>query len=199
MQQSIGQQAERRHCKGLSRIMKTRRSSLAVIAFALCLSAPTLGYAQSTDGRMGSTSRASVQITLSVAPRIGLTRADATTVRNSGSSHGVQNVQPLCIWSNSAIRTYSVTALSDARPSFYVRNAAGEELPYSVEWASADRSKGTPLAHGSALRDLEAADAPQCGAKGDVTAGLIVTMPEQASRGDKGAYTGALLLIIAPQ
>ena len=80
-------------------------SKLGKIAIVLALCSPDVtasdAIAAPRQGAMGPTSRASIQIQVSVAPRLGIRWAART-------SAGGPHPRP-CFWSNDASRSYSVT------------------------------------------------------------------------------------------
>jgi hypothetical protein len=148
-------------------------------------------------GTMGTVSRATIGISVSVAPRVELMRAGATSVARLAGESGLRSTQLLCIWGNTALGTYQVTALGDAPQGFSLRDQTGRALPYSVEWTSAFGNGGAqPLSSGKALKGLEAATSAQC--SGGATAGLVVMLPEAADRAPGPGIGGNLLLLVAP-
>lgn len=141
---------------------------------------------------MGNVSRATIGISVSVAPRVEVVRAGAASV--TAGEAGLRAAQPLCIWGNTALGTYQVTVLGDAPKGFSVRNASGEALAYRVEWASGEGA-ARPLSSGAALEGLVAATSARCG--GGATAGLVVKLPV-VGPAPEARPAGNLLLLVAP-
>jgi hypothetical protein len=169
--------------------------ALAAVASLLLLAAP--GEAGTIGGAMGNVSRATIGISVSVAPRVELLRAGPESASTKAGESGVRAAQPLCIWGNTALGTYNVTASSEAAGGFLVRDGNGHGLAYSVEWETlAGRAAPVALSNGAALNGLTAATSVRCG--GGATAGLVVKVPEAVGRSAAGGYAGSLLLLVAP-
>lgn len=174
---------------GIVRIAETVAASAALIFIAAPAGAGTAG------GKIGSISRATVNISVSVAPRVELVRSGATTVGKVADEAGLRATHPVCVWGNTALGTYKVIAMGDARKGFSMTDRAGRELAYKVEWASTGR-RPQPLSSGAALEGLTAATAIRCG--GGVTGGLVVKIPDVTERGFEVGFGGDLLLLVAP-
>jgi hypothetical protein len=160
----------------------------------LLVAAP--GEAGTVGGTMGNVSRATIGISVSVAPRVELVRAGAASVTRLAGEGGLRATQPLCIWGNTALGTYQVTALGDAPQGFSVRDGAGRALAYSVEWVlESSEGPAQPLSSGTALEGLATATSARCG--GGTTAGLRVKLPVIDPAPGSGAGAN-LVLLVAP-
>jgi hypothetical protein len=138
-------------------------------------------------GRMGPTSRATVQISLSVAPRLEVSRS---SVEADGSS-GAPGSQSFCVWSNSGVGSYSISASDASDPS--AGEPAAMEPGFAVQLAGG--GAGTmplALAPGATATGLAAASGLGCGS------GRLVGRPATMAGGDAPAQSGALLLLVAP-
>lgn len=165
-------------------------SALAAAVSMVFLSAPVA--AGTIGGAMGNISRATIGISVSVAPRIELLRAGPQSTSKAVGGNGMQAAQPLCIWGNTPLGTYNVTALGEGFP---VRDANG--LAYGIQWESpAGGPAPIDLSSGSTVNELTAARSVGCG--GAATAGLVVRLPDASERDSEGEYAGTLLLLVAP-
>ena len=169
--------------------------SLAFLALAsVAISAPGTLWAKpaSGGGEMGPVSTGSVQISLSVAPRLGAEPALA----EGGGVEGQGGGRALCIWSNAAVGTFSVTA-SDASSE---RRAGDRGAPldaYALEWT--DPAGVSPIAAagaGTGLSGLAAQSRESCEAQ--TRAGGLAVRRAAAAADESAARTNALLLLIAP-
>jgi hypothetical protein len=178
------------HCGSSS----SARSAKTVAALAILVATAAPSAAGTTGGRMGNVSRATIGISVSVAPRLELLRAGAMTVGRVPGEASIRETHPLCIWGNTALGTYKVTVRGNAQRGFSVADRAGHALPYSVEWTSTGRGQ-RPLFSGEAL---EGPVASKVGCGGGVTAGLVVKLPDVIERAPEVVFGGNLLLIVAP-
>jgi len=160
-------------------------STMRVIAGWLCIGQlafhpDALGAQQAFNGQIGPVSRASVQISLSVAPRLGAERAEG-----GASRAGEASAQPFCIWSNGAIATFSLSASDVSGP------LAGKAGPYALEWRGPEGERSLVMSPGSSLTGLAAQPRENCrSGEGRRQGGLLVRRADAAS--------GILLLLIAP-
>jgi hypothetical protein len=136
-------------------------------------------------GRMGPTSRAAVQISVSIAPKLEVSRS-AVLAAESGSGKG--GTESFCVRSNTGVGSYSVTA-TDASDRTADGSAGG--VPFEVQLAAA-RPGAMPLmlAPGVPATGLMAASGAGCGSE------RLVVRPAKAT--DNPARRDAVLLLIAP-
>lgn len=166
------------------------------VALACLLLSATAGPAAARsagDGVIGPVSRASVAISLSVAPRLEADRlAAAGTADRSGRNRGSD---AFCIWSNTSIGTYSVSALAvpgEGGPSAGAAAAA----PYAVEWSGGPAASSAPPADGTGLAGLRAQSSAGCGSGSALGNALVVSRTEVAS--SPTSRPAAVLLLVAP-
>lgn len=146
-------------------------------------------YAQPVaTSRMGLTSRGTVHISVSVAPRVEVSRS-AVMAAESGGADGTQS---FCVWSNSAVGSYSISASNASDGS--TGEPVGDRFPLDVQLAAA--GTGTiplSLAPGASATGLTAASGDGCRSE------RLVIRPAELASGNPGAARSAtLLLLIAP-
>jgi hypothetical protein len=178
------------------RLNKVARKCPAFVAASTLLLLAVPGEASTIGGEMGNVSRATIGISLSVAPRVQLMRVGKeSTSKTAGQS--ILRAQALCIWGNTPLGTYNVTALIDASQGFVIKNGSAHGINYSVEWQSSGHAPGpVSLSSGSALQGLTADRSVRCG--GRATAGLVVRLPGPIERNADRQHAGTLLLLVAP-
>jgi hypothetical protein len=168
-------------------------ATLAAAASTLLFAAP--GEAGTIGGAMGNVSRATIGISVSVAPRLQLLRAGAQSTGSAAGGNGLRTSQPLCIWGNTPLGTYNVTALGDTLQGFEVGDGNGRA--HSVEWESLAGGTGpVAFSSGSTVNQLTAARSVGCG--GGATAGIVVSYPDGSGRNPTDDHAGTLLLLVAP-
>jgi hypothetical protein len=178
------------------RLNTVARKCPAFIAASTLLLLAVPGEASTIGGEMGNVSRATIGISLSVAPRVQLMRVGKESTSKLAGQSSLR-AQALCIWGNTPLGTYNVTALSDASQGFMIKNGSGDGIEYSVEWQSPGDAPGpVSLSSGSALQDLMADRSVRCG--GGATAGLVVRLPGPIERNADRQHAGTLLLLVAP-
>lgn len=168
----------------------------SVAVFAYLIFGAATAEAGTVRGKMGGVSRATIGISVSVAPRMEVVRAGAPSATELVRERSIRASQPLCVWGNTSLGTYNVTVKSDVIRFPSTNDGKGE---FNIEWESFSRAaEPVTLAGGSTLRGLSAATAIHCG--GERTAGVVLTMPvHDATIGDpRSAHGAALLLIVAP-
>ena len=140
-------------------------------------------------------SAASVQIT-------GLTDVAFTGLDPLVDATRAQNV---CVFSNTLLHGYNVTARGSGAASAFTLSAGGSvpTLPYTVQWSqSSGSSAGTALAVGTPLTGQKStATSTTCHSGPSTSASLIVilhTADLQAALAGV-SYTGTLSLTIAPE
>lgn len=108
--------------------------------------------------------------------------------------------QSICIASNSSNNRYSLLASGSGAGGQFVLQSGNAILPYLVEWDDVPGQSGgalvTPNQPLAALTTFE--KGPRC--KRGMTATLtIVLSAAELSRAEQGDYSGALVLLIAPE
>ena len=164
---------------------------LPIDAWALLMLLPFGSAAVHAEptGRMGITSRGTVHISLSVAPKLEVSRS-AVVAAESGS--GADGTQAFCVWSNSKVGSYSISA-SDASARS-TDGPAGAAFPFAVQLMSVGAGAiPLSLAPGVSVTGLAAAPQGGCGSQR-----LDVRPAEMAGREPAAPRSGALLLLIAP-
>jgi hypothetical protein len=170
-------------------------SAIAAAASTLLYAAP--GGAGTIGGTMGNVSRATIGITLSVAPRIELLRAGPQSTNKIVGASSMRTEQPLCIWGNTALGTYTLTALRETSKDNLSKDGSGNRLAYKVGWESpASGSPPISFSNGSTISKLNAAKSIRCG--GAATAGLVVDFPDAVESQAEGNGLETLVLLIAP-
>jgi hypothetical protein len=140
---------------------------------------------------MGPVSRASVAISLSVAPRLAADRLARGTVDRSDPEHGSA---AFCVWSNTSIGTYSVSASAVSEQGG--PSPAAAAAPHAIEWSGGPAAWSASLGDGTGLAGLRAQSRAGCGSGSGPANALVVTMTEAASSGAPRA--AAVLLLVAP-
>ena len=170
-----------------------RASRLPIHACALLMLLPLGSAAVHAEtvasGRMGPTSRGTVHISLSVAPKLEVNRSPVVA---SESGRGADRTQSFCVWSNSSVGSYSISA-SDASDRS-TAEPAGTAFPFAVQLIGAGAG-ALPLllAPGVSATGLAAAPQGGCGSE------RLDVRPAQMAGGEPAApRSGALLLLIAP-
>ena len=138
-------------------------------------------------GRMGPTSRATVRISLSVAPRLEVSRSAVEAAGSSGSAGS----QSFCVWSNSGVGSYSISASDASDPSAGEVARGGSGFVLQMAGAGAG-TMPLALAPGVTAAGLTAASAPGCGS------GRLVVRPANMAANGPAVRPHALLLIVAP-
>lgn len=161
--------------------MDRRWRLLLIPAIASSALVPAKLDALSLEGEIGATSRASLGISLTIAPRMGFRGPNG---RSSGVRTGETVPQSWCVWSSASLRSYTIMVQHQPH---------GHSLAWSVDGAS----KVVPLVSGTPLEAVAQSSAAECdestGAKN-----VLVTSPSQgAIEGD--SRRESILLILAPQ
>lgn len=164
------------------------RACIAAVALLLALSPAGLCAQSASPGSMGPVSRASIAISLSVAPHMQAERVPASEGLRS-SRDGT--TQPFCVWSNGSVGTFSVSATIAGSDDEAKDSSAGA---YELEWR--DRADRRPLRAGATLAGLTAQSPGACDPGSGSAAALVARTV--ARPGSSAPYTGPLLLLIAP-
>jgi hypothetical protein len=163
----------------------------AICASALLLLLPfgsaALHAAPVAAGRMGATARATVQISVSVAPRLEVSRSLAVAAESGGAG-----TERFCVWSNTGVGSYSISASEAPDPG--AGDPAGGGFAFDVQLAGLEAGTAPlSLAPGLSATGLRAE------AQGACRSGRLVIRPaNMAGDNPTARRSGALLLLIAP-
>ena len=164
----------------------------AICASALLLLLPfgsaALHAAPVAAGRMGATARATVQISVSVAPRLEVSRSLAVAAESGGAA----GAERFCIWSNTGVGSYSISASEAPDPG--AGDPAGGGFAFDVQLAGL-KAGAAPLSLAPGL----SATGLRAEAPGACRSGRLVIRPaNMAGDNPTARRSGALLLLIAP-
>ncbi|MGN3975238.1 hypothetical protein [Tsuneonella sp. SYSU-LHT278] len=158
--------------------------------------------AAATDGTLGATSTGTIAITASVPNRAKISGLSDVAFTNHDPASAASSAQNICVWSNTATRSYTVTATGSGAGSAFALSNAGSNVPFLVQWAGASgATSGVDLNAGSASPSFtSSAVDPNCASGGSASASLIVGIDVASlSAMSAGAnYTGTLQLLISP-
>lgn len=143
-----------------------------------------------TAGEIGATSRATVAISLTIAPRV--------EARSMSGGHGTaapsaitSTSRAMCISANTPTRSYGISYVA---PSPNTGSSAQGPTPVRLEWAAEPgTSKGDPIPPGGTVTGFVAPQAG-CGAGGD-DATLIVS-PVKSAGSDQAPLAPVTILIV---
>lgn len=177
----------------------------SAIKAILLLGAALIGSAAeaATQGSVGATSTASINISLSVAGRVqitGLSDVAFADVKPDVAATAAQNV---CVWSNTATRGYSVTASGSGAGNAFELAGPSHAAPYTVAWSAASgQTSGTSLRAGATLSGLtSSATSPDCSTGGAASTSLIVSVDPATLQAavPHSTYNGSLSLLVSPE
>ena len=183
--------------------MKTciRRPSLLLLSILLTVGAGVGGAAAVTQGLLGPTSTAIMDMTVTVARAVRVTHlSDLNLGTFAGST--VQQTDTLCVFDNGDSTHYNVTIDGTNTPGHFNLKYAGSQIPYYVEYD--DTGAGTnyqSVSAGMTLLNQSNAAFPDdnCLTAGSDNAGLRVTVyPADVSGSPSGTYIDTLNITIAP-
>jgi hypothetical protein len=180
------------------------------LACALC--AATASRA-ATQGSSGATSSGQVTISVSIASRVRVSSLDDAALSPQGPTVALASSQSVTVWSNTATRGYTVTAVGDgAGGALTLDGGAGTPpVAYTVQWnGDSARSSGTFLAAAmSGLAAASQADRQSCAGDPPLTASLVIAIapprrhaiapPRRGAVVSGATYSGVLTLIVAPE
>lgn len=152
------------------------------------------------SSEIGLKSQTSIRIEASIAPRMQFRGTQRLQVQRERGTSWI--VQPLCVWSNTLSRTYSIRTAGSAENAFSPVGKAGSRLAYKVEWADGpDNSDRVVLSRETPLEGLIAASPTvPCGTVTANRPRLMIRLPESGvSAIQADDYAGILLIIVAPQ
>jgi hypothetical protein len=172
-----------RHCdQGRALLLVVRAGALLAL-----LPLGAAGVHAEPAGRMGPTSRAAVRISVSIAPKLEVSRSAAVGAER-GDEGGAES---LCVRANGGVASYSITA-SDASDRG-AGESVGDEFPFEVQLTGQSGAIPLSLAPGVPATGLAAAPGSGCGP------GRVVIRPAKlASDNPAARRPDALLLLIAP-
>lgn len=178
----------------------SRYLSFCLMSLGCCFASTPASARSTTSSEIGLRSQASIRIEASVAPRMQFSGTQRSQVQSQRGTSWM--VQPLCIWSNTPSRTYSIKAAGNGESAFSLVGKTGARLAYKVEWADgSDDSDRVVLSRETPLEGLIAASPTvPCGTEMANRPRLFITLPESGtSRIQAKEYGGTLLIIVAPQ
>jgi hypothetical protein len=156
-----------------------------------------------TDGSFGATSTGSVTISASVPNRVRLTGLSNVDFTNQDPALAASRAQNVCVWSNTATRSYTVTATGSGTGNAFTLSNGSATVPYSVEWAgTVDQTSGSALLAGATSSALTSAATQQTCTTGPAgSASLIVgiSTADLTAMNAGSSYTGTLTLLVTPQ
>ena len=156
---------------------------------ALVLGA-TCAPAQASAGEIGPSSRGTINISLSIAPRIEVRRI--SDARLAGANP-VAEGEAICISANTPTRAYGVSLLTSAASN---GPGQGSSERYFVEWIDEPgKAAGARIQPGSTVTGF-VAPRGRCTALSSPSARLVVRPLPQMARGAEGSPPAATLLII---
>jgi hypothetical protein len=156
-----------------------------------------------TQGTLGANSTGTISISASVPNRARITGLTDVAFTNQDPGTAASNAQNVCVWSNTATKGYTITAMGSGTASAFTLSNGTTNVPYSVAWAaSKDQTSGTALTAGTATSSLTSSATSQDCASGPTTsASLIVGLSTAAlsTMSAGSSYTGTLTLLVTPQ
>lgn len=156
-----------------------------------------------TQGTAGATSTGTVAISASVPPRARLSKLADISFTNASPASNARNVQNVCAWSNTATRSYRITASGSGAANAFTLSAGVLRVPYTVQWnGAAGRTTGSALAAGAQSAGfVSAATHQQCASGPSASASLIIGITAANLQTMQAAttYTGTLTLLMTPQ
>ena len=154
-----------------------RRFQLLLLT-AIAASAPAQAKAGSIGGQIGPTSRASIGITVSVAPRMGVYE------RSSARPEDKVAVHSFCVWSSSPSRAFTATLQDQGK---------NPDLTFgTVEGTSANELKS-----GKSLESTALSSMIEC-RSGNQVRDILLSHSRQQVRA-AGGSPGTAVLILAPE
>jgi hypothetical protein len=180
-----------------------KRGGMAVIAVAGCLLAAYPAHA-ATQGTIGATSTGSVNINATISGLVQISDLNDLTFTGLNAGSSAQVTDNVCVWSNTASRSYTVRATGNgATSAFTLASGTNAPIPYSVAWANTpNATSGTALTTNvTSAAFTSTAVLPSCAAGANPTATLFVSIAaaDQANMVADAAYAGALTLLVTPQ
>ncbi|WP_148649346.1 hypothetical protein [Novosphingobium barchaimii] len=165
---------------------------------------PVVSAHAATQGIIGPTSSGNITINATINALVLISGLSDITFTTLDSVNDAQLYEPVCVWSNTSSRSYTIRAAGDGASSAFTLASTGHApVPYSVAWAnSSTATTGTTLAPATASAAFTStAITPTCGAGASPTARLFVgiSAANQNTMVANAAYTGILTLLVTPQ
>ena len=186
--------------KHSSKTKLTQCGLSAVIAASAVFAMPAQA---ATQGSLGATSSGTVAISASVPARARLTGLADVAFTSIDPASAASHAQSVCAWSNTATRSYTVTATGSGTSNAFTLANGALTVPYSVQWSgSAAATSGTALSAGTASSSfVSAATNQQCASGPAASASLIIGISANDLQSMQAAtnYTGTLTLLMTPQ
>lgn len=171
--------------------MEHGRLRIPVAVATLVLFALAEPVSAASQGALGTSSRGSVTITVSV--RAPARIAGLGDFRIDGSS----SAQNICF--RGAAHRYTLAAQGSGPGGALSLSNGEDEIPYRVEWLSQAGADRVALAHDAAVGIEAVADAASCGSAPGAGQLRIVLASDDPARLNGAPYAGALLLTLAPE
>lgn len=156
-----------------------------------------------TQGTLGSTSTGSISISASVANRARISGLSDVAFTNQDPASDASSAQNVCVWSNTATRSYTITASGSGAGNAFTLANGGSTVPYSVEWnASSGQTSGTVLTADTASASLVSTAVNQNCSSGPASSASLIVKLASADLSTLPAatnYTGTLTLLVTPQ
>jgi spore coat protein U-like protein len=184
--------------------IRTVKCAFFASALALAVAAAPAMAATPTQGTLGATSQGVVGISATIPQRVQISGLSDFAFGTLDPATAASTPENVCVWSNTATKSYNITATGSGASSAFTLSNGSTTLAYGVQWAaSSGATSGTPLAVNTASATFaSAATTPGCSSGPSSSASLIVgftTAQLQAATGSATAYTGSLTLLVAPQ
>lgn len=180
-----------------------RRSFMALVMMGSLLPAVSAHAAQ--QGALGATSTGNITITATIPPLVQISNLSDLAFTNLDGKTDARMAENVCVWSNSATRSYTIRASGNggAGTAFTLASTGVPEIPYSVAWTgTSGAATGTALtATTTSAAFTSSAITPLCVVGATPTATLAVTIPagSQETMVANANYTGILTLLVTPQ
>lgn len=171
---------------------------LTSLALILALAAPAHAASQ---GSLGATSTGSVTITVSVAPRVSISGLADMSFNIQDPSEVASGTQDICIWSNTASKSYTITASGSGPGGAFVLLSGAQAVPYKVSWFSTVEGGQSALSSDLASAKLTSAATHQSCRSERKSARLSVKIApaDLQFMEPRVSYVGVLNLTVSPQ
>ena len=147
---------------------------------------------QASAGEIGPSSRGTINISLSIAPRIDVRTVSDANFAGTRAGPDPQS-QAICISANTPTRAYGVSLLSSTASNGPALQSSGR---YFVEWIDEpEKSAGARIQPGSTVTGF-VAPRGRCTALSSPSARLVIHPLPQAASDAQGSPAAATLLIV---
>lgn len=172
-------------------------SLLSGLVLCLCSAEPARAASQ---GSLGATSKGTIMITLSVAPRARISGLKDVSFTQVDSNKPALSTQDVCVWSNTVSKSYTITASGSGSGGAFVLSSGTRTVPFNVRWGSKAGEGGQRLTSGVPSGALTSAATDQECTPGTTTPFSIQLAQADLRLAEPGlAYTGILNLTVSPQ